>query len=250
MADIKDLISDLVKHVVSLKGIDHIKLDGTGSDLQVHGMIHDTLVFQGKIHGKIDEFNDEIGMGNFGFLSALVSLKNYKENGKIKLVTEQRSGVKQLDRLVFSDDDGNTDQYRFMGKSMVNQLVKTVKFRGAEWQVTVSPTQKMVQTFETMNSLYGGIEPNFTLETENKQLIVKVLGQQGDFTGKRVLAKDIKGQLTNSRKWPLQIVIDILKLGMSGTCLMQIDSESGALMITMDSGIGEYRYILPAQQST
>jgi hypothetical protein len=37
----------------------------------------------------------------------------------------------------------------------------------------------------------------------------------------------------------------ILKLGMSGGCVMQI-SKKGALMISVDSGIGKYDYILPA----
>jgi len=40
-------------------------------------------------------------------------------------------------------------------------------------------------------------------------------------------------------------VLSILKLGMSGACVMQI-SKRGALQISVDSGIGQYNYILPA----
>ena len=46
--------------------------------------------------------------------------------------------------------------------------------------------------------------------------------------------------------WPLAQVLAILKLGMSGACVMSI-STKGALQISVDSGLAKYDYILPAQ---
>jgi len=43
----------------------------------------------------------------------------------------------------------------------------------------------------------------------------------------------------------LHQVLGILKLGMSGACVMNI-SDQGALQIAIDSGLATYDYILPA----
>ena len=57
--------------------------------------------------------------------------------------------------------------------------------------------------------------------------------------------KLIEGELNEGYAWPLNQVLSILKLGMSGACVMQI-SKRGALQISIDTGIGKYDYILPA----
>jgi hypothetical protein len=50
--------------------------------------------------------------------------------------------------------------------------------------------------------------------------------------------------LTKSWAWPVNSVINILSL--SGDKTFKI-SDEGAAMITVDSGIAEYSYIIPAQ---
>jgi hypothetical protein len=51
--------------------------------------------------------------------------------------------------------------------------------------------------------------------------------------------------LSKAWSWPVSAVISILSL--SGDKTLKI-SDEGAAMITVDSGIAEYNYILPAQQ--
>ena len=75
--------------------------------------------------------------------------------------------------------------------------------------------------------------------------MVTVGAPDGSFTGKRTFAQNVNGELNEGYAWPLAQVLAILKLGMSGTCVMQISSR-GALQISVDSGIGKYDYILPA----
>ena len=102
-----------------------------------------------------------------------------------------------------------------------------------------------IHELQQVAGIYGGIEPNFTVKTEGTDLIVTVGAADGSFTGKRTFAKNVTGEITEGYAWPLAQVLAILKLGMSGTCVMQI-SKKGALMISVDSGIGKYDYILPA----
>jgi len=45
--------------------------------------------------------------------------------------------------------------------------------------------------------------------------------------------------------WKITPVLEALKLGMSGTCVMKI-SDQGVIQIGVDSGIGTYNYLFPA----
>ena len=55
---------------------------------------------------------------------------------------------------------------------------------------------------------------------------------------------NVTKELQNSWSWPIQQVISILSL--DGRIKMSI-SDQGAMNISVDSGIGQYDYILPAQ---
>ena len=54
----------------------------------------------------------------------------------------------------------------------------------------------------------------------------------------------VTGKLKQTWAWPVSQVQSILNL--SGDCTMRI-SDAGALQITVNSGLAEYNYILPAQ---
>jgi len=62
----------------------------------------------------------------------------------------------------------------------------------------------------------------------------------GSFT----FQSDVKGKLKSTWSWPVQQVMSILNL--SGDKTVKI-ADAGAMMITVDSGMAEYNYILPAQ---
>jgi len=205
-----------------------------------------TVILQAKLHNTVEEFNGEFGLGNLGFLAGVTGLGNYQtDDATVEVVARDRNGVSSPDHLMFKDADGNTDQYRFMSKEIIEQTLQTVKFKGVEWDVTLEPTKAKVNELQQVAGIYGGIEPNFTVKTEGTDLIVTVGAADGSFTGKRTFAQNVNGEITEGYAWPLAQVLAILKLGMSGTCVMQI-SKKGALMISVDSGIGKYDYILPA----
>ena len=205
-----------------------------------------TVILKAKLHNTQPEFVGEFGLGNLGFLSGVSGLANYKEDSAtIDVVSRERNGVNSPDHLMFKDAEGNTDQYRFMSKEIIDQNLQTVKFKGTEWDVTFEPTKAKYMELQSIAAIYGGIEPNFTVKTENGNLIITVGAADGSLTGKRTFATNVDGELNEGYAWPLSQVLAILKLGMSGTCVMQI-SKRGALQISIDTGIGKYDYILPA----
>ena len=68
-----------------------------------------------------------------------------------------------------------------------------------------------------------------------------VTGQQGP-AGQ----PDIDGSITKDWKWPLDIVLRILKLSETGQCVMSFNDQ-GLLQIIVDSGMAKYTYLLPAK---
>ena len=243
----RDIVQDIVKHTAGLGFITSVKVTGTDESTTLDAMDADrTVILQAKLHNTVEEFNGEFGLGNLGFLAGVTALSNYQaEDSTVEVIARDRNGVSSPDHLMFKDVEGNTDQYRFMSKEIIEQTLQTVKFKGVEWDVTLEPTKAKVNELTQVAGIYGGIEPNFTVKTEGSDLIVTVGAADGSFTGKRTFAKNVTGEITEGYAWPLAQVLAILKLGMSGTCVMQI-SKKGALMISVDSGIGKYDYILPA----
>lgn len=243
----RDIVQDIVKHTAGLGFITSVKVTGTDESTTLDAMDADrTVILQAKLHNTVSEFNGEFGLGNLGFLAGVTGLGNYQtDDATVDVVARDRNGVSSPDHLMFKDAEGNTDQYRFMSKEIIEQTLQTVKFKGVEWDVTLEPTKAKVNELQQVAGIYGGIEPNFTVKTEGSDLIVTVGAADGSFTGKRTFAQNVNGEITEGYAWPLAQVLAILKLGMSGTCVMQI-SKKGALMISVDSGIGKYDYILPA----
>lgn len=243
----RDIVQDIVKHTAGLGFITSVKVTGTDESTTLDAMDADrTVILQAKLHNTVEEFTGEFGLGNLGFLAGVTALGNYQtDDATVDVVARDRNGVSSPDHLMFKDADGNTDQYRFMSKEIIEQTLQTVKFKGVEWDVTLEPTKAKVNELQQVAGIYGGIEPNFTVKTEGSDLIVTVGAADGSFTGKRTFAQNVNGEITEGYAWPLAQVLAILKLGMSGTCVMQI-SKKGALMISVDSGIGKYDYILPA----
>jgi len=243
----RDIVQDIVKHTAGLGFITSVKVTGSDEETTLDAMDADrTVILQAKLHNAVEDFNGEFGLGNLGFLAGVSSLPNYQaDDATVNVVTRERNGVTVPDHLMFKDTDGNTDQYRFMSKEIIEQTLQTVKFKGVEWDVTFEPTKAKVNELQQVAGIYGGIEPNFTVKTDGSDLIVTVGAADGSFTGKRTFAQNVNGEITEGYAWPLAQVLAILKLGMSGTCVMQI-SKKGALMISVDSGIGKYDYILPA----
>lgn len=243
----KDIISDIVKHTAGLGFIENVKVTGTEDETLLDAMDADrTVILKARLHNVQPDLIGEFGLGNLGFLSGVSRLPNYQtEESTVEVKRGERNGVEAPEQLIFKDENGNTDRYRVMSKEIIEQTLQTVKFKGAEWDVTFEPTKAKVAELQAVAGIYGSIEPNFTVKTEDGNLIVTVGASDGSYTGKRTFATNVDGELNEGYAWPLNQVLSILKLGMSGSCVMNI-SKKGALQISVDSGMGQYDYILPA----
>lgn len=243
--DLKNVLLDALKHTSGLGIIENIKVTGTGDETVLAAMDADkTVILRAKMHDAVPEFEGEFGMGNLGLLSSLTKLSNYQgSDASLTLERKERNGEEVPTTLVFQDSEGNKDQYRFMSKEIIEQAMKVATFKGANWNVTVEPAQKRIAQLSEVASIYAGVDPAFSVKTEDGNLVFEVGSAEGGMIGRRVFAENVDGTLSTKWSWPLQTFLSILKLG--GTIVVRF-SDQGACQIDVDSGIGIYSYVLPA----
>ena len=128
---------------------------------------------------------------------------------------------------------------------VINQQLKDIKFKGAEFDVNIIPTQKMMKDLTYFNTVLAAYEANFSPKTDNGALYFHV-GDGGSDRTKILIDNNVEGEITTDWKWPLDVVLKILRLGDNSTLVMSFNNQ-GLLQIKVDSGMGIYTYLLPAR---
>jgi len=240
----RDYLLDLVEHTFDLGCIDLVKITGTDKETVISGIAEDrSVVVEGRFLAPVPEFIGTFGMPNLNKLKILLNLAEYKENATITVKRQDRNGVDSPVGLHFENAAGDfKNDYRFMASEIVAEKLKTVKFKGANWNVEFEPTVAGVQRLK-MQGQANAEEANFRVRTENKTLKF-YFGDHSTHAGEFVFQTDITGALKHSWSWPKSQLISILDL--VGDKVIKI-SDEGAMQVTVDSGIAVYNYILPAQ---
>lgn len=237
----KDYLLDIVQHTFDLGCIDLIKITGTDSATTVGGLAEDkSVIIDAQFANPMADFVGTFGMPNLGKLKTLLNLQEYREDAKLA-VTRKANG--EPDGITFENKVGDfKNNYRFMASDIVNDKLKTLKFKGVNWHVTFEPTVAAIQRLR-MQAQANSEEPNFQVKTDGKDLKF-FFGDHSTHSGNFVFQHDIAGTLKHAWLWPVSQVMSILSL--TGDKTMQI-SDDGCMQITVNSGLAVYNYILPAQ---
>jgi hypothetical protein len=237
----KDYLLDLVEHTHDLGVIDLVKITGSDKNTVIDGLAEDrSVVIEGTFTQPHADFMGTFGMPNLSKLKILLNLQEYRENARLSL-TRKDTGV--ADGINFENATGDfKNNYRFMAEQIVNEKLKTVKFKGVTWHVEFEPSVSAIQRLK-MQAQANAEEINFQAKTENGDLKFS-FGDHSTHSGNFVFHPGVTGTLKRSWSWPIKTVISILDL--TGDKTFKI-SDDGAAMITVDSGLAVYNYILPAQ---
>ena len=182
-------------------------------------------------------------MPNLNKLDIHLKCPEYKDGASIDVVTAERNGATIPVGIHFENATKDfKNDYRFMNAEIINEKLKTVKFKGASWDVEVQPTMAAIQRFK-LQATANAEETVFTVMTDNGDLKFK-FGDASTHAGEFVFQPGITGQLKNEWAWPVAQVLAVL--GLNGDKTMRI-SDQGAMQISVDSGLATYDYILPAQ---
>jgi len=240
----KDYLQDIVQHTHGLGIIDLVKITGSGNDTVINALAEDrSVIVEAKFKQPVADFVGTFGMPNLGKLNTILNIPEYREDAQLSINRQNRDGVDHPVGVHFENKAGDfKNDYRFMTAEVVNDKLKAVKFKGVKWNVDIVPTNASIQRLKFQASA-NSEETTFVAKTNNgalKFFFGDAASHAGDFT----FEQGVTGTLSKAWSWPIAAVIAILNLPGDKTFKF---SDEGAAMITVDSGLAEYSYIIPAQ---
>lgn len=240
----KDYLHDIVQHTHSLGVIDLVKITGNTEATYIDSIAEDrSVIVDAMFKHPVPEFVGVFGMPNLGKLNTVLNIPEYKEDAKLSIITQERNGSSVPVGIKFENKNGDfQNEYRFMTTEIVNEQIKSVKMKQVKWNVDFVPTVASIQKLKFQASA-NSEEATFVAKTENGKLKF-FFGNHSSHAGDFVFQDGVGQGLTKAWNWPVNAVISIL--GLAGDKSMKI-SDEGVMQITVDSGIAEYNYKIPAQ---
>jgi len=241
----QDYLKDIVQHTNGLGGIDMIKIVGTADTIEISTISEErTVILEAKFKDPHPDFIGTFGMPNLGKLKTILGIEEYAKDAKITVNKQtDANGDTVPSGLHFENAAGDfKNDYRYMNSMVINDKLKSPKFRGVKWNVEFTPTVQNIQRLR-YQAAANSEETTFTAKTENGDLKF-FFGDPTSHAGNFVFQAGVAGNFTRTQfHWPVGVVLAILAL--PGDKAFKI-SEDGASMITVDSGLIEYNYIIPA----
>jgi len=240
----KDYLQDIIQHMHGLGNVDLIKVSGTDAETQVSAVAEDkSVIVTGKFKTAMSEFEGVFGMPNLGKLKTILGFDDYDEHAKITVIKTQRDGVDIPSTIHFETKVGDfVNDYRLMAKAIIEEKVKSVGFKGATWNVEFEPTIAGIMRLKKQATA-NSEEQNFTVKTDKGDLKI-FFGDPSTHSGNFVFQPSVTGTLSRAWMWPVKQFISIMDL--PGDKVVKF-SDQGVAQITVDSGIADYTYLLPAQ---
>ena len=242
----KDILQDIVSHTHNLGFLTTVKVTGTSEKTTISSIADDrSVIMEAETSAPYPDMIGVFGMPQLNKLKYLLDGSEYKDNAKISVTFADRNGENVPVGIHFENKDGDfKNDYRFMNQEIINEKLKTVKFRGVKWDVEVEPLWASVQKFIFQAGAHGE-HPTFLAKTDGDNLKF-IFGDPSTHGGEFVFAQGITGKLDRGWAWPVSSVMPILKAADVNNCKMSLSNE-GAIQITLSNDLATYRYIIPAR---
>ena len=241
----KDILQDVVAKTHALGFLNLVKVTGADTTT-IESMAEDrSVILTADTNAAVAE--GTFGMPNLDKLALHLKNPEYQKDAKIDVVKAERNGETIPTHIHFENATGDfQNDYRFMNQQIIEEKLKSVKFKGANWDVTFNPSMASIARMKLQSAAHSE-EPTFnvkTVDTGDATDLVFSFGDASTHAGEFVFQPNISGKLAHTWAWPVAQTQAILSLG--GDITMSI-SDQGAMQIAVDSGLATYNYILPAQ---
>lgn len=240
----KDILKDLVAHTHALGFIDLVKIIGDDSKTSIEALAgNKTVVVQAETNNPVVEFKGTFGLPDLNKLDLHLKNPEYKEGEEIRVIWENRNGEDRPVMIHFENAIGDfRNDYKLMGTELINEKLKTVKFKGTNWPVDFEPTLTSINRL-TLQSLAHKEETIFLVKTDGDKLNF-FFGDPSTHEGNFTFHVGITGKLRQAWSYPIDQFISILNLDGDKTVKF---SDDGVALVVVDSGIAKYNYYIPAQ---
>jgi len=242
----KDILQDIVSHTQNLGFLTTVIVTGTEEKTTINSMADDrSVIMEAETVNPYPDMLGVFGMPQLNKLKYLLDGSEYKDDAKISITTAERNGDVIPVGIHFENKDSDfKNYYRFMNAEIINEKMKTVKFRGVKWDVELEPSVAAVQRFNFQAGA-NNEHPTFLAKTEGGNLKF-IFGDASTHGGEFIFAQNVAGKLDRGWTWPVLPILSILKIADVNNTKMSLSNE-GAIQITLDSGLATYKYIVPAQ---
>jgi hypothetical protein len=240
----KSTLKDIVQHTHGLGNITLVKITTTAEKTEINAIAEDrSIILEARFKAPIADLLGTLGMPNLSKLDTILNIPEYAENAKVTVTRKDVDGAVVPTGVHFENAAGDfKNDYRFMTTAAIESKFKAVKFNGVKWDVEFAPSVISITRLK-FQAAANKEEKLFVAKTENGALKF-FFGDEASHAGNFVFDNNVSGQLSRSWAWPVDAVINVLSLPGEKTFKF---SDAGAAMITVDSGIADYNYIIPAQ---
>lgn len=243
---IKDYIQDLTKYVIAPGFFDKIKISADKKSVTIEALEKEKeVVLKGTFSKPLQEMDGEFGLSNLSLLSHIAgdSEFNSKES-TVSITYANKDGEKVPTELEYTNKSKSYINYRFMAKQLIPDQPK---FMEPQWDVTIKPSKSNIQQFGWASSGLGAYEQYFIPKITDGNLKF-FIGEDGSANqrGGVVFATELAEKFNSQHKWKIAQVMSVLKLSETADCDMSFSSK-GVIQITLNTGVGSYRYIFPAK---
>lgn len=240
----KDILNDIVAHTHTLGNMQVIRITGTDDATTIDSLATDkSVILNAKLNTPIDEFKGVFGMANLDKLNLHLKNPEYKEGAGIRVEKALHNNEEIPSYIYFENSTGDfSNTYKFISSAVINEKLKNAVFKGATWDITFEPSVASINRLKLQSQAHSE-ETVFQVKTEKNNLIF-FFGDPSTHTGNFIFQSNITKKLKHQWAWPVNQVLSILAL--SGDKTINI-SDLGCMMITIDSGLAVYDFIIPGQ---
>src|SRR6056297_1775672 len=142
----KDILKDVVAHTHALGFLSLVKVTSSDEETVIESMADDrSVILSATTHSPVAEFDGVFGMPNLDKLSLHLKNPEYNDGAKIDVVKSERGGETIPTHIHFENAAGDfQNDYRFMNKAIIEEKLKTVRFKGATWNVSFEPSMASI----------------------------------------------------------------------------------------------------------
>jgi len=243
---LKDYVKDITTYVIPNGFFDRIKITASKKEILVEAMEKEKeVILKAKFSKPLDELDGEFGLSNLSLLQTITSDPEFSSNDSVMTVTyENRNAEKVPSELAYVNKSKSYINYRFMSKQLVPDQPKWIE---PKWDVVITPSKSNIQQLAWAANGLSTYEQYFSPQIVDGDLKF-FIGEDGAATqrGGVVFASDRTETFESPYKWKISQVLGILKMADTCDCEMAF-SLKGAIQITLNTGVGSYRYIFPAK---
>jgi len=238
----KDYLIDIVKHTVNMGCFETLRIDGTDAETKLSSTEKERkVVLRAKLHGTIKEFEGTFGVPNLPLLNTILNIPEY-QNDDAKITVERRAinNAEQPTSIKFENGVGDfKNEFRLMASNLIEAIEPLLKFNVTSWPTTFVPTVAAQQRLKYQASAHPE-EEAVTFRIENGEVRAN-MGDGSNHNGSFVFHTGVDKKIKETIVVPVVVVSSVLAL--SGDKTMQMGGPG--MMISVDSGLANYDYIIP-----